>query len=333
MLLFADPDVARGSPDADKILIAVGLTISEVAGVDASHVTVWFAEARRLATAAARRLPAGALEVEYGIDVPAESAAAVPDVGAIEASLGNVDVSYFTSLLQQNVDSNVGEDLYSVQVLAITSYAIGAPDAPLEVSDDTESSSSTTVIYIIVGVAFFVGLEIPILALCWRMRRRANQREASRENQDQLPEAPGLATHEHGQARVESGLVALGSVVELQGFRTNLHLNGHRGKVIKWMPDSGRYVIELADGTVKAIWPGNLMLVDVPPPHADDVRIEFDKKEEPRVHPSKPVVAPFLASADDALNLRRPHVLQPRSVMLQSQQALLLDLVPQRTAQ
>merc|ERR1719291_1193633 len=51
---------------------------------------------------------------------------------------------------------------------------------------------------------------------------------------------------------------APGSAVEVQGLQKGVHLNGQRGTVIAWRPDTGRCRVEMADGSHKDIVPANL---------------------------------------------------------------------------
>jgi hypothetical protein len=337
VLQFADPDAVWSSQESDKILNSVALTISEVVGMPTSYVTARFAESRRL-KAATRQLSTGVLAVEYSIHVPADSAATVPDAGAVEASLDSVDVIIFTSLLQRFIDSSVGEDVYSIQVLAITSRVDGAPDAVPEGFDDTEGLPS---FFIIVGVGCCVGFEFPIMALCWRARIRRTKLQAPREESDQdesvpkseehdlaqsghpehgravkdskLPEAPDQPTREHDRVAPAIPLIwlAMRTVVELQGFQTKPHLNGLRGRVIEWMPALGRYVVELDDGRRKSIGPVNLLPVEAA--NTDDVRLNVISPQPPMAQTTRRAAVPL--PADGFLDFTRPRMVQPRSVM------------------
>jgi len=300
------------------ILNSVGLTISQVVGLPASYVTVWFKESRRL-KAVTRELSSGAIEVKYGIDAPADSIAAFPDVGAVEAIMDSVDVSSFASLLQDNIDSNVGVGEYSVQVLAITSIAVEAEvaESAPEGSDDTVSSSTAT-LFIIGGVGCCVGCQIPILVLFWRVRSRRAARPGPEENG---PAQGGLAKRGRGAQGVqlpdapspppERPELAPGSVVELQGSRTFSHLNGRLGKIVKWMPSRGRYMVEFADGTRKEIWPANLALAKAIPPASEEFRVDIT--ELPITHPTSAVPFRNEVSLFDITQLQRRSEVQAPS--------------------
>lgn len=156
----------------------------------------------------------------------------------------------------------------------------------------------------------------------------------------QLPESTSSPTQEHDQvapalpapaeASVASGL-KVGSVVELQDFRTNLDLNGHRGRVIEWMPELQRYVIEFADGTRESVWPMNLLPVDAAP--TDDFQLDIIEPQSPVTSPTREplaMVAPL--PADDVLDLTCPHMVQPKSVMPPSLDDVYLDVTALKPA-
>jgi len=264
------------------VLNSIGLTISEVVDVPSSYVSVWFVESRRL-EAVKRKLSARAFVLEYSIDVLADSDSDASDVNNVEASLDSVDVSSFTSLLQTNIDSSFGAGVYSVEVLVITAVVDVSGSTPVG-SDEAGISPTAVIIFIFTGVGFCVGCQFPVMALCWRRRRRQDLRALSEEsdqaqsgrakrggavNRVQLPEALGPLPEEHYRANMAR--LRLGSTVELQGFPSSLNLNGHRGRVTEWMPDHSRYVIKLTDGERKSVLaqPINLVLMEggpmVPP--------------------------------------------------------------------
>jgi len=152
------------------MLNSVGLTISQVVGIPASYVSAWFAESRRL-RAATRQLTGGILEVEYSIYVPVDSFADSPDIDVAEATLNSVNFSSFTSLLQDNIDSNFGEAVYSVSVLAIEAVVVEDLHAIPAEPDDTQASASSVLIIIAIGIGCCIGSLLMILTLFSRRRR------------------------------------------------------------------------------------------------------------------------------------------------------------------
>jgi hypothetical protein len=181
-LWFSDPGAFQNDTEAEKMFISVGRTISQVVGMPASYVSVGFADSRRL-TAATRQLTGGILEVEYSIYVPADSVAEYPGIDVAEASLNSVNVSAFTSLLQENIDSVFGDAVHSVSVLAIEAVVVDESSTttaedhaidhaiPAE-SDGAQSSASGLLIIIVVGTGCCLGSLFVILALFLRRRRR-----------------------------------------------------------------------------------------------------------------------------------------------------------------
>jgi hypothetical protein len=213
-LLLAGPDAVQRSPQAEEVLEPIGLTISQVVGVPARYVSVWFAESRRL-KAATRQLSGSDVEVGFSIDVPADSAADVPDAGAVEASVDSVDVNALTSLLQENIDSHVGEGLYSVQVTVLGVKSDDAGSFVPDGSDDAGSSPSSPIVFFLAAVFFCIAFQFPFVALFWRLRRLRLQHEESnpaRSGRAPLsPEAPGPTPEEYDQAK--SGHAKCGGVL------------------------------------------------------------------------------------------------------------------------
>jgi hypothetical protein len=168
LLVAADPDALRNSPEGEKLLDSCLLTLSRVVGMPASYISVWFEESRRLREAS-RQLSRSVLELGYSIAVPEDGDAGVSDIAAAEAELDSINVSTFESMLQENIDSSVGTGLLSVSVLTITADVVDTPGAPASASDDIQGA------YTIVFISLGVGC-CPVLALvCWSLllRRRA----------------------------------------------------------------------------------------------------------------------------------------------------------------
>ncbi|CAK0790603.1 unnamed protein product [Prorocentrum cordatum] len=179
-----DPVAVRNGPDAGKLLTSVGLTIAQVTGTPARYVTTWFAKLRRL-MAASRGLSTAVLVVEYSISVPADVPADIPDIAATQASLDSVDVNSFTSLLQANLDAQVGGEVYVVTVTGVTSIIIEDPGAALPEggnADNSEEDAPEIIVGIVVSSA--VVLVCGSLALCQVLRRHRRQRQPARQGND-----------------------------------------------------------------------------------------------------------------------------------------------------
>ncbi|CAK0808481.1 unnamed protein product [Prorocentrum cordatum] len=195
VLLFEGPDAAGDSPEGEQVLSSIGATISQVVDVPASDVSVWSADSRRLHArlrATTRRLSRSILEVEFSIDVLAGASAAV------QASLDGVDMNSFTSMLQRNLDSNVGEDVYSVQVLAITSVVVDASGAT-PIGADHGQESSSIFIFVVFGLGCCIGCEFPALALFLRRRRLQRGALATEQGRRNGRAAPGGGLAERGR--------------------------------------------------------------------------------------------------------------------------------------
>lgn len=342
LLLFADPDAVRSSPEeAEKILSSVGLTISQVVGMPASDVSVWLAEGSRKLEPAARQLSASAFEVEYSIECRRE-------MHDVKASLDSVSVDSLTSLLQEIIASSVGEEAYTVQVRAFSAKVLHNGDdvvhSVLVTAQTTTTTSylseiwggsstsgtstgglvqvtaqttplvdaSGTVLdqlddlpdwfrFAIAGVVFFscVACASAITVLSRRWRRPKPEQLAK------------LAHPPEGYVQV----LALGTVVELQGLRSDTHLNGQCGRTVQWMPDRDYYVVELADGSRLSIWPINLSPVYVPLVR-DDVQPKVTNPPELYDHATMSALAPGKTvklqglQSDTRLNGQRGRVIE-----------------------
>ncbi|CAK0882499.1 unnamed protein product [Prorocentrum cordatum] len=175
-LLFVDPEAVRNGPDALKVLNSLGATIAQVVGTSASYVSTWFAESRRL-RAPTRGLSSGSLVVEYSVSVPADAPADIPDLAAMQASLDSVDISSFTSLLQANIDVEVGDGVYEVAVTGITAIAINVPSVTLPEAEDRidaglEVEANSIIVGIVISGVVFIGCGSLLLLLGWRSHRR-----------------------------------------------------------------------------------------------------------------------------------------------------------------
>ncbi|CAK0853187.1 unnamed protein product [Prorocentrum cordatum] len=172
-LIVVGTDEIRNSTEAEVVLDSCGRTLAQLVGVPASYVSVAFAESRRL-RAAPRQLSQSVVELTYIIRVPADSDAAV-----VKSTLESISVDDFEAILQDHIDSSVGEGELSVSVLLITgpgSLVDTAADAPAAGPHEAQGSSVMVVVFLTVGC--YVGCALPALALvCWRFYLRAAPRE------------------------------------------------------------------------------------------------------------------------------------------------------------
>jgi hypothetical protein len=172
---LSDLDAVQNNPKAEEnILNAIGLTMSFVVGLPARYVFVRFVGSRRL-RGATRQLNTGTLEVEYNIVVPVDSVAEFPDVFAMEEYLNSMDVSLFTSLLQENVDSNFGEGVLTVFVLIIEAVVVGVANDPLTGSGSQQAQIPLAFIVITLGSCLGVAIAGWILRTMLRLHRRRLQ--------------------------------------------------------------------------------------------------------------------------------------------------------------
>ncbi|CAK0844022.1 unnamed protein product [Prorocentrum cordatum] len=175
-LIVVGTDEIRNSTEAEAVLDSCGRTLAQLVGVPASYVSVAFAESRRL-RAAPRQLSQSVVELAYIIRVPAGSDAAV-----VKSTLESISVDDFEAILQDSIDSTVGEGELSVSVLLITgpgSLVDTAADAPAAGPHEAQGSSVMVVIFLTVGCC--VGCALPALALvCWRFRLREGRAQAAR---------------------------------------------------------------------------------------------------------------------------------------------------------
>ncbi|CAK0853192.1 unnamed protein product, partial [Prorocentrum cordatum] len=174
-LIVVGTDEIRNSTEAEAVLDSCGRTLAQLVGVPASYVSVAFAESRRL-RAAPRQLSQSVVELAYIIRVPAGSDAAV-----VKSTLESISVDDFEAILQDSIDSTVGEGELSVSVLLITgpgSLVDTAADAPAAGPHEAQGSSVMVVIFLTVGCC--VGCALPALALvCWRFRLREGRARAA----------------------------------------------------------------------------------------------------------------------------------------------------------
>lgn len=149
------------------MLNSVCLAISQVVRMPASYVTVWFVKSQRVRTVR-RQFTGDTLEVEYSIDVPLERVADFTGTVAAEASLNIANVSLFTSLLQDNIDSSFGEGGHLVSVLAIEVVVVDETnDTPAGLGD----SLSSILVIVACGALCCLGCPCATLALIPRRRR------------------------------------------------------------------------------------------------------------------------------------------------------------------
>ncbi|CAK0862469.1 unnamed protein product [Prorocentrum cordatum] len=195
---FSDPDAVRSGAEAEKLLVSVGVTISQVVGMPASYVSVWFAEGSRRLGAATRRLAGGILEVRYSIYVPSDIDAESLGIDDAEASLNSVSVSSFTSLLQKNIDSNFGEAVYSVSVLALDAVVVDDVHTVPAEPDERQGSASSVLIIIVIGVGCCLGSVFISVMLFSRRRRRWALRLERDRAQRQCHPSTGATSGEQG---------------------------------------------------------------------------------------------------------------------------------------
>lgn len=166
----------QNGPNAEKVLTSVGLTIAQVAGTPASYVSTWFAEFRRLRARYSRGLSGAVLVVEYSISVPTDAPDGVPDIAAAQASVESADFSSLTTLLQANLDSEVGDGAYAVTVTGITATAINvASPTPPEGGHDGGPEGGAAPIAVgiaVVSAALLLGCGSLVVVLVWRRYRR-----------------------------------------------------------------------------------------------------------------------------------------------------------------